>query len=190
MSTIDTTDVCISIRTGTVARARSASSASFHHDGAAVRYQQDRYVAVPGDRSPAVRRPVRRLRPDAEPLSAGIRRSPRAPETLGRARRNTVVLLVSSCTMVMAVLAAQTNQAQEDCAMYLIMTIVLRLHLPGRQVRRVLAQVRRRPAARRSIYSHQRRSDRRQPRLRHVLQFLFHDDRPARNPRSGRHRAC
>ena len=43
-----------------------------------------------------VRRPVRRLRPDAAQVSAGVRRSPRAPDSAGRARTNTVVLLVSS----------------------------------------------------------------------------------------------
>ena len=51
---------------------RSAPSASLHDHGAAVRYRQDRHVAVPGHRSPDVRRPVRRLRPDAGALPASI----------------------------------------------------------------------------------------------------------------------
>ena len=62
-------------------RAQPAPSASFRHDGAAVRYRQAGYVAVHRYRNPAVRRAVRRLRPDAAPIPAGIHRSPRAPET-------------------------------------------------------------------------------------------------------------
>src|SRR6185503_17680532 len=65
------------------ARAQPPPSASLRHDGAAVRYQQAGYVAVPGYGNPAVRRPVRRLRTDAAPLSAGIRGSARAPEAAG-----------------------------------------------------------------------------------------------------------
>ncbi len=84
--------------------------ASFHDAGAAGRRRQDRHVAVPGHRNPAVRRPVRGLRDHA--VADTPRRSCEAHHHLDRMLGliNTVVLLTSSYTMVMAVRSARKNR--------------------------------------------------------------------------------
>ena len=104
---------------------------------------------------------------------------------------NTVVLLFSSWTMVMGVLSASTNQ-RKKLVMY-----------PDASPSSAPASS---WASKYFEYSHKyeegllpghyythhgdQDSDRAQPRLRDLLQLLFHDDRPARHPHPGRHRAA
>ena len=119
---------------------------------AAVRRRQDRHVAVPGHRNPAVRRPVRGLRHHAGRGTPKPSRRRTTTWTAPWASINTVVLLVSSFTMVMAVHAARTDKRKQ-------LIVVpgadpgLRRRLPGHQVRRVLAQVPRGAAARQVLFT-------------------------------------
>ena len=57
----------------------SAAAAPLRHVRAAVRRREDRHVAVPRDRNPDVRRPVRRLRAAAGGVPAGVRRGAPPP---------------------------------------------------------------------------------------------------------------
>ena len=136
-------------------RARSAAAASLRDVRAAVRCHEDRYVAVPGDGSPAVRRIVRRLRSmqSAHP-QAFLEAHHHLDKSLGAL--NTVVLLVSSFTMVMAVHSAAHQQA-EGAADLSGDHADLRRNLPGREVLRVQPQVPRRTAAGHVLFA-QRRS--------------------------------
>ena len=86
---------------------------------------------------------------------------------------NTVVLLISSFTMVMGVLSAQ-NEPAEETGRISAADHLVRLHLPGRQIFRVFAQIRRRTAPRPLLFAPGRQdSDQRsfEPRLRDVLQL-------------------
>ena len=150
----------------------------------AVRRREDRHVAVPGDRNPAVRRTVRRLRAcmqSAHP-QAFLEAHHHLDKTLGAL--NTVVLLFSSFTMVMAVHRPQARPAQEaadqsSCrspslcaAIFLVVKYFEYQHkfhdglLPG------------------AFY---RIKDDHGPEPVHLLQFLLHDDRPARHAHPGRY---
>ena len=105
---------------------------------------------------------------------------------------NTVVLLISSFTMVMGVLAARTNQGKKTARCYLSLTIVCACIFLGIKYFEYSHNFEEGllPG---NFYSASRRPDSDQGGSHGYatfFSFLFHDDRPARHPHSGRHRAA
>ena len=90
------------------------AAAPLRRHGAAGRGVDARHVGVPGHRDHVLRRPVHGLPGLPVAVARRLSRRPAITSTFCWGAFNTVVLIVSSLTMALAVRAAQTSAAAED----------------------------------------------------------------------------